>query len=272
MKVDLRNNMLDKKSTKNVLKKKKRNDWKKIFSTLLKSENTFESESVKELEKKSFLLDKNKKQNHFSKIDRIGVGQEDFYTKPKIENKKKSDFPKGDIKSDYQENIDLSYKESKYIKNFPEKILIKWQGPDHENYKKSKNWYITMGLILSAIVVYAIYYGSPLMAIVFILIGIVGYIFLERDPQIVDFAVSYDGIVIGNEVYEFDDIKSFWIFYDPPHTRIISLYMKDKFLPYIHIPLHQVDPVEVREKMMKFIPEIKQEQSLIDVLERLLHI
>ena len=153
-----------------------------------------------------------------------------------------------------------------------EDVILHWQGPEHENYPKDRRWYLVAALFLSAIIAYAIFTNSPIMAITFILIGVVGYIFLNKMPRVLDFAVTYDGIVVGHEIYDYDDIVSFWIFYEEPHQRIISLHLKEKFVPFVHIPLHQLDPVKVRAAMMQFIPEVKQRPTIVDTLERLLHI
>ncbi len=151
-------------------------------------------------------------------------------------------------------------------------ILIEWQGPEYEHHPKEKKWYLVASLILSAIIIYALVNNSPIMAITFVLIGIVGYIQLEKKPRILDFKVTHDGILVGDELYDFDNIKSFWIFYQPPHTKILSLHMDAILLPYIHIPVHQIDPVKLREVLLDFIPEKKQKPTLIDTIERLLHI
>ena len=121
-----------------------------------------------------------------------------------------------------------------------------------------------------AIIIYAVYTNSPIMAITFILIGMVGYIFLNKEPQIIDFAITPRGIVAGREIYEFENIESFWIFYEPNHLKIVSLHMKHKFLPYIHIPVHEEDPVEIRALLMECIPEIKQEHDIVDAFERII--
>lgn len=150
--------------------------------------------------------------------------------------------------------------------------LIHWQGPEYEHYPKEKIWYAGASLILAAIIIYALVTNSPIMAITFILVGVVGYVQLEKLPRVLDFKVTIDGLVVGNEIYKFDDIKSFWIFYEPPHIKILSIHIDALLTPYIHIPVHQIDPVKLREVLMEFIPEVKQEQTLVDTVERLLHI
>ncbi len=173
---------------------------------------------------------------------------------------------------EYQNDYDYEKEHSQYLITNKEDVIVHWRGPDFEHYPRSKNWYLGISITIALICLYALWTDSIIMAIVFGLIWIVGYLQLSRPPKVIDFAVTYDGILVGDEMYDFDDIKSFWIFYEPPHTRIISLHVKGHLRPYLHIPLHQVDPVIVHEKLVEFIPEEKQEQNLIDILERLLHI
>ena len=151
-------------------------------------------------------------------------------------------------------------------------VLIHWQGPEYEHYPKEKLWYTVAALALSGIVMYALLTNSPIMAITFVLVGVVGYVQLEKLPRVLDFKVTSDGIMVGGEIYKYDGIKSFWIFYEPPHTKILSLHTDAILTPYIHIPVHQIDPVKLREELLKFVPEVKQEPTLIDTLERLLHV
>jgi hypothetical protein len=171
---------------------------------------------------------------------------------------------------DYQEDIEYQREYSQYLQQSPENVLISWRGPEFEHYPNDKKWYTGVLIILSLIILYAVFKGGIIMAIVFALIGLVGYLILSRPQKVIDFAITYDGILVGDEIYDYDDIESFWIFYEPPHTRVISLHMKGHFRPYLHIPLHQVDPVDVHQTLIDFVPEVKQEQNIVDIMERLL--
>jgi hypothetical protein len=152
------------------------------------------------------------------------------------------------------------------------KILLQWQGPEYENYPKDRRWYITASLVLAAIIAYALITNSPLMAITFILIGIVGFTYLEKDPAVFTYSINEHGIIAERDIYDFEDIKSFWIFYKEPHQRILSLHSAGLLIPYVHIPIHQIDSEEVRQLLLQFIPEKRQQPSAIDTMERLLHI
>lgn len=197
-------------------------------------------------------------------VDRLDLPQKEQWVRKESERSVVKEL------LDFQENHQHIEEHSPYIKESPDDVLVHWRGPEFEHYPRDRQWYVGAALILCAIIVYAIFTDSIIMAIVFILVGLTGYLLLSRPQKVIDFAITYDGVLVGNEMYKYDEIRSFWIFYEPPHTRVISLHMKGHFRPYLHVPLHQIDPVIVLENLRKFIPEIKQEQGFIDIFERLL--
>ena len=149
--------------------------------------------------------------------------------------------------------------------------LLSWQAQKFENFERHPWWGISLFIILIILLIYSLLTDNFLLSIILILSGIIIYLFEKKDPETYHFALCETGIIAHDRFYEFLDIENFWIFYEPPHTRIISLHMKGYLRPYLHIPLHQIDPVIVHEKLVEFIPEERQEQNLVDVLERLLH-
>jgi len=153
-----------------------------------------------------------------------------------------------------------------------QRALLSWRGLEFEVYEKDKRWYAYVSLILIAIIVYPVYTNSLIMAMVFILIGIIFYIQLHKEPKIIDFAITTDGIIAGNEIFEFDQLKSFWIFYAPPQKKYVSFHTTCRLVPFIHIMIDEHDPVELRSILIKYIPEVKQEPGMADVLEKFVRI
>ena len=152
-----------------------------------------------------------------------------------------------------------------------EEPYFSWEAPEYEHFEKHPKWYWVMGGILLAIVVYALVTNSILMAITFILIGMLGYIYAEREPRIIRMEITPDGIRVDNYFYDYDDIRSFWIFYEvEENIKVLSLHSKKTFLPHIHIPIGNANPIKIRETLLQYLPEIKQELSIPDRLERLI--
>jgi hypothetical protein len=151
-------------------------------------------------------------------------------------------------------------------------IFCHWQAPEYESYNRDKKWYVVMTLGLLAVIIYAFFTNSPIMAITFILIGIIEYIYISREPQMLDFLITEKGIVIGKEIYEFEQMNSFWIFYDPESIKSVSIQIKSNVMPYLQIPLHNEDPDEIHRILSQYIPEIKQNYRLRDSLSRMLRL
>jgi len=162
-------------------------------------------------------------------------------------------------------------KEEREIVN-PASVIYKWRALEHEIQEKDKKWYLVTGLILAAIILYAIFTDGLIMAITFILIGVVGYIVLNKKPREINFYITDDGVVADREIYEFEEVTSFWIFYEINGMKVISLHTKNKFMPFVHIPLGKEDPVKIREILLNYLEEIKQKPNIIDNFERMLGI
>ena len=152
------------------------------------------------------------------------------------------------------------------------KIIHRWRAPEFEPDTKSMMWYTIFAVLIFCMITYALFTNGPIMAITFILIGIVGYIYLEKDPRIVTFALTEKGVLADKEFYPYDNINSFWIFYEPPHLKILSLNTKASMFPFVHIPISDEDPAKVHDILSGYIEEIKQDPSLIDTIERVFHI
>jgi hypothetical protein len=150
--------------------------------------------------------------------------------------------------------------------------LLSWRAPEHIHVRPNQRAVMIATVGLALIVAYAVYTNSPLMAITFILIGIVGYLFITRDPREFEFTITNKGIVIGRTLYAFDDLHSFWIFDEPPLEGVVSLHTSGLLAPFLHLPLGEIAPEEVREVLSAFLPEEKQEPTVIDTLEKMLHI
>ncbi|MDP3795111.1 MAG: hypothetical protein Q8R13_04265, partial [bacterium] len=82
------------------------------------------------------------------------------------------------------------------------------------------------------------------------------------------FTIDGLGVTIDARSHPYETLSSFWIFYDPPHVRELSLRSKQRFLPYIRIPLADQNPVEIRRLLIQYLPERRHRQSLVDDLAR----
>ncbi len=148
---------------------------------------------------------------------------------------------------------------------------IEWTALEFKKYKKNKKWFISLGIIAIIIVIIAIFLKNFLLVVATILAVFAIYIYAKKEPRKIKFSISGKGIQINQNIYRFEDLKSFWIFYEPaspaggpPEIKEISIRSKKTLMPYIKIPLGSQSPVEVRKLLLKFLPEKKHQESIID--------
>jgi len=167
--------------------------------------------------------------------------------------------------------VDLRPKTKKFQPQANALTKIEWTAPEFTKYKKSKGWFVGLIFVTLIIIVIAVILKNFLWALLTIIAAFAVYIYATREPRKIKFSISPKGIQIDQDIHEFEDLKSFWIFYEPaspaggpPEIKEISIRNKKIFMPYLKIPLGNQDPAEIRRLLLKFLPERKQKKSLLD--------
>ncbi|MFH1392400.1 MAG: hypothetical protein ABIG90_01820 [bacterium] len=142
--------------------------------------------------------------------------------------------------------------------------MITWQAKEFKKNKTSRLWYIVWALLSLAIIVFAVIEQSPLMALVFVLISIIAYLFNQQEPKKNKFVLSKKGVQVQDKLYSYDELESFWIFYDPPRKKILSVKSEKILMPYFNIPLAKQNPIKIRKYLLKFLPEKEHQESLVE--------
>lgn len=151
-----------------------------------------------------------------------------------------------------------------------ELINIEWQAPEFEKYEKGPGWFISVGAIALIIFTISLMTKNFIFAFLIILAVFIIFIYALKEPRIIKFKIDGQGLNIDEKFYRWEELKSFWIFYEPPQLNYLSIESKRWTMPLIKISLKEQDPVAIRQALIKFIPEEKQEESLIDILTRYL--
>jgi hypothetical protein len=147
-------------------------------------------------------------------------------------------------------------------------VKLEWIAPEFIKYKRDKNWFILPGVVALALVAIAIILKNFLFTVGIIIAAFVVYFYAVKEPRKIKFSISGKGVRVDNRIFPFEDLKSFWIFYNPPEIKELSIRSKKMFIPYIKIPLGDQNPAEVRKLLLRFIPERKHNESAVDTWAR----
>ncbi len=148
--------------------------------------------------------------------------------------------------------------------------LLTWTAPEFVKHPKGQVWFIGAGIMIGLLVLYALWTSSWSMAIAFIVLAGVYYISHHRDPGKVEVSLSHFGIKIGNRHLPYNQIKAFWIVYQPPHVKTLKLLTTDKMMAEMTIQLEDQSPGPVRQILIKHVPEYEgKSESFVDLVIRI---
>jgi hypothetical protein len=148
-----------------------------------------------------------------------------------------------------------------------EKISLEWTSQEFKPSGK-KALGATILVLATLFFVASIISGNFTGAILAVLAGFTLLVFSQKKPRQIKFKINAQGIAVGPEQFDYDTLKKFWIFYDPPRLKEVVVQTSSLLSPRLHLPLGDTDPNAAREILIKYLPEEKQAPSLVDNISR----
>lgn len=144
--------------------------------------------------------------------------------------------------------------------------ILRWQAPEYEKSKNPREQVIMGGIISVGFFAGALYIENYLLSLIVFLTYAIFCIYTYRDPKLVEFVITEKGVKANDRIYYFEELKSFCIFFEPPFQRTLSLESRRVLMPYIRMPIENVDPIELKNALMMHLPEKYHKESLIDMI------
>ena len=150
-------------------------------------------------------------------------------------------------------------------------VVFEWTVKEYEQHERDRRWYILMGIIGVALVVYALVSGNYLFALVLVLFAIILFMHDMVEPMDIPIIITEIGVVIGKKFYRFTEFSSFWMIYDPPAVKNLYFGLNGLLRHRVQVPLLGNDPRPIREYLEQFIEEDleQEEEPLSDRISRL---
>lgn len=139
--------------------------------------------------------------------------------------------------------------------------LISWDAPEHHHTEKDNDWYWAVGIITLTAVVLAFIFGNIIFGIL-ILVGVFSLVVHTiRTPGLVHVEINDRGVIVGDVLYPFLTLESFWIDAEEHPPRLLIKSTKT-FMPFITLHIADVDREAVREVLLKYIAETEHHEPL----------
>jgi hypothetical protein len=132
-----------------------------------------------------------------------------------------------------------------------------WETNEYFFQEKTSDWYWSVGIIGVSIAILSAIFGNGLFALLLLLSTFALALFGSKKPNILRFEVSKKGIMIGNTLYPFGTLDSFWVEDNRHINRPSKLIIKSRkiIVPLIAIPLDDVNPEDVRDFLLDHLLE-----------------
>ncbi|MBI2037936.1 MAG: hypothetical protein HYT15_03365 [Candidatus Magasanikbacteria bacterium] len=153
-------------------------------------------------------------------------------------------------------------------------LVFSWTVKEYEEHDRSPRWYLVMGLIGAALLLFSVISGNYLFALIVVLFGIILFLQDTQRPMEVFFGVTEAGLIVGDKYYPFKELSKYWIVYNPPEVKNIYFVTTSILKHRLQVPLLDNDPRPVRDFLNQFIVEDvdQEEEPLSDRLGRVFKI
>src|SRR3989344_4741957 len=101
--------------------------------------------------------------------------------------------------------------------------LLEWEAPEYTEHKKNADWYWYLALIAVLLLIFAVYQRSFLFGALIIIGWFTIMLYSARSPRIIKISIEEQGIFVEQNLYQWLNVKSFWIF---NNKKEISLELK----------------------------------------------
>ena len=117
----------------------------------------------------------------------------------------------------------------------PASGTVKWTASEYIEHNKTSSWF-GLALIVLVVAVAVIYLVTRdvLAAFMVAMAGIIFGVFSARSPRVLEYAVTAEGVQIGQKLYRYEELRSFAVNDDGPLPSILLIPLK-RFLPPITV-------------------------------------
>jgi len=147
--------------------------------------------------------------------------------------------------------------------------VLNWSALEYEERERGKDWFWALGIIVATSSIAAIIFGNYFFAALLVLSGVLLGFFAVKKPDMIFYELNNRGLKVGNRIYPYENIKSFWVQIEQPkpaHQQnaptiikpLLFIHSERVFMPIIAIPIAEEDAHEIHSFMLsKNVSEVE---------------
>ena len=147
--------------------------------------------------------------------------------------------------------------------------LYEWQAHEHVHKAKSQRWFMILAAVAAVMVAFFAINLNFIAAITIAFVTVLVYLMAQRKPNTMRYRIMVDGVAIGNTLYQYEELDSFNIVYEPDETKVLLIRSQRAMAPLVAMEIGIADPNDIRDLLLEFLPEdLQLKEPIADVLAR----
>ncbi|MDP3740737.1 MAG: hypothetical protein Q8R08_00220 [bacterium] len=132
---------------------------------------------------------------------------------------------------------------------------ISWSAPEFVHYPKSTGWFVAVGIVGLILIIYFLFQRDFLTASLFILLTVILVYFAKLPAKTLHIHLTTTGVKINESRLSYQQIKSFWMVYNPPEVKTLNFETGAYLNRFITLQLENEDPVKIRRFLAEYLTE-----------------
>lgn len=159
--------------------------------------------------------------------------------------------------------------------SFPEsergEILHAFSAPEFVERPRGVSWFLGMGIGVVCGVLIGIFQGSLSLILVSVMVGAIYTLTHNQPIKTVRVVFSKMGVEWNDQFFLYQDVKNFWIFWEPGQEKTLHLFTTKGRNKEIVIPIQSQKMEVIRDVLGYYVPELEGVQEpLPNVISRAL--
>jgi len=125
---------------------------------------------------------------------------------------------------------------------------LSWTALEYEEKERSADWFWALGIIFATSSIAAIIFGNYFFAALLILSGLLLGFFAVKKPDLITYELNERGLKIGNRLYPYENIKSFWVQLEI--KPLLFIHSERVFMPILSIPIEEIMAEEIHSILL----------------------
>lgn len=149
--------------------------------------------------------------------------------------------------------------------------IVNWEAEEYLQKSRGAGWYIGFLVVLVALVALSIYLRWWTFTALVVLSAAALLIYVKRPPRVLHYSLSSKGLSEGNNLYNYEDYKSFGVLQDGEDYAII-LTPRKRFAPRVTVYFPKENGEAIVDAFGVRLPMEEVKLDFLDKVVRMLRI